>query len=146
MNSAFAFFALLLLAPLAGQDASEKKTPIDIGTRRELFVEETLIGSLRDARRTLHHPTPREIAIEHDAPWEGTASGYHSVIRDGDRYRMYYRGSAMSVENGKLKLGDEVYCYAESDDGITFRKPNLGLHEFQGSKQNNIIWTGVGTH
>src|SRR5690606_5053220 len=30
--------------------------------------------------------------------------------------------------------------------GLTFNKPKLGLHEFDGSKQNNIIWTGVGTH
>ena len=125
--------------------------PIDIGARRELFVDDHLIASLRDARRQLHHPVPREIAIEHDAPWEGAGSGYHSVIRDGDLYRMYYRGSALGVEDGKLKLGTEVYCYAESRDGITFTKPDLGLHEHvlangHGSKQNNIIWTGVGTH
>ena len=125
--------------------------PIEIGARRELFVDDHLIESLRDARRQLHHPVPREVAIVHDAPWEGAGSGYHSVIRDGDLYRMYYRGSALGVEDGKLKLGTEVYCYAESRDGITFTKPDLGLHEHvlsdrHGSKQNNIIWTGVGTH
>ena len=79
-------------------------------------------------------------------PWEGAGSGYHCVIRDGDLYRLYYRGSALGVENGRLKLGREVYCYAESRDGLTFTKPELGLHEYNGSKQNNIIWTGVGTH
>ena len=30
--------------------------------------------------------------IEHDAPWEGNASGCHTVLQDGDSYRMYYRG------------------------------------------------------
>jgi hypothetical protein len=59
---------------------------------------------------------------------------------------MYYRGSALGVANGKLKLGKEVYCYAESRDGIRWTKPNLGLFEYNGSKQNNIIWTGVGIH
>ncbi|MCA8996333.1 MAG: hypothetical protein KDA80_05105 [Planctomycetaceae bacterium] len=120
--------------------------PVDIGSRRELFIDDLLIDSLIDARRDLHHPVPREVAIVHDAPWEGAGSGYHSVIRDGDVYRMYYRGSKLSVDNGKLKIGKEVYCYAESSDGITFTKPNLGLHEYNGSKENNIIWTGVGTH
>jgi len=120
--------------------------PIDIGSQRELFVDDYLIERLDDAGRQLHHPTPREIAIEHDAPWEGAGSGYHTVFRDGDLYRMYYRGSKLGVENGKLKEGPQVYCYAESRDGITFSKPDLGLFEHEGSKQNNIILTGLGTH
>jgi hypothetical protein len=146
MSFTHAFLTALLLTPLASAPAGETDVPIDIASRRELFVDDHMIESLRGARRQLHHPTPREIAIVHDAPWEGAGSGYHSVIRDGDLYRMYYRGSVVGVENGKLKLGREVYCYAESRDGIKFTKPNLGLHEYNGSKQNNIIWTGVGTH
>lgn len=146
MKRAVTLLATLLLTPLAALHGAEPPAPIDIGSRRELFVDDHLIEMLRDARRELHHPTPREIAIVHDAPWEGAGSGYHSVLRDGDVYRMYYRGSALGVEDGRLKLGDEVYCYAESRDGIKFTKPQLGLHEYNGSKQNNIIWTGVGTH
>jgi len=120
--------------------------PIDIGSRRELFVDGYLIESLQDAQRQIHHPRPQNIAIIHDAPWEGAGSGYHTVIRDGDLYRMYYRGSELGVENGKLQAGGEDYCYAESHDGIHFTKPNLGLHEFEGSTENNIFWTGVGIH
>ena len=37
-------------------------------------------------------------------------------------------------------------CYAESTDGIHWTKPELGLFEFEGSKQNNIVWDGAGTH
>ena len=138
LSLAFLLFALSL--------PTQADEPIDIGRQRELFVDDHLIESLQAARRQLHHPIPRDIAIVHDAPWEGAGSGYHSVIRDGDVYRMYYRGSALGVENGRLKIGREVYCYAESKDGITFTKPDLGIHEYDGSKQNNIIWTGVGTH
>lgn len=136
----------VLVATATWGSAAEPATPLEIGSRRELFVDDTLIESLRDARRQLHAPTPREIAIEHDAPWEGAGSAYHTVVRDGDLYRLYYRGSALNVEGGRLKLGREVYCYAESRDGVTFTKPELGLHEFDGSTRNNIIWTGVGTH
>lgn len=120
--------------------------PIAIGHRRELFVDSHLIESLDGAQRSLHHPVAREIAIVHDEPWEGAGCGYHSIVIDGDLYRMYYRGSALGVKDGALQLGKEVYCYAESHDGIHWDKPNLGLHEYNGSKQNNIIWTGVGTH
>ena len=30
-------------------------------------------------------------------------------------------------------------CYARSNDGISWEKPNLGLAEFEGSKDNNIV-------
>ncbi len=143
MKLTLPLLATLIVVSLATSFAAE---PVEIGSRRELFVDDALIESMRDARRVLHQPTPRELAIVHDAAWEGAGSGYHSVIRDGDLYRMYYRGSKLGVDNGRLQLGPEVYCYAESRDGITFTKPELGLHEFAGSKQNNIIWTGVGTH
>ncbi|MDH3649489.1 MAG: hypothetical protein OEQ53_07385 [Saprospiraceae bacterium] len=33
-------------------------------------------------------------------------------------------------------------CYATSRDGIHWDKPNLGLVEYMGNKQNNIIWRG----
>ena len=40
----------------------------------------------------------------------------------------------------------QVACYAESLDGISWKKPSLGLFEFNGSKNNNIVWTGSGGH
>jgi len=122
--------------------AAEPETDvISIGSRRELFVDEHLIDKLiGDAQQRLHHPVPREIALVHDAPWEGTGCGYHSIFQDGDLYRMYYKAWHLDVGQGKLDTGRHPLfcCYAESDDGIHWRKPMLGLHEFEGSKQNNI--------
>ena len=126
--------------------ATRRARVIDIGSRRELFVDGSLIESLKGAQRRLHHPTPREIAIVHDAPWEGAGSGYHTVIHDGDVYRMYHRGSELGVKDGRLKSGKQVYCYAESRDGIHWKKPKLGLFAHNGSKDNNIVWDGVGVH
>ena len=57
---------------------------------------------------------------------------------------MYYKSWTMPEVTGKA--GGLVIAYAESRDGLTFTKPELGLHEVNGSKQNNVIWTGVGTH
>ena len=98
------FCVALFLAPavVQGQEV------IEIGSRRELFVDEYLIGKLVNARRQMHQPVPREMAIVHDAPWEGAGSGYHSVIHDGDLYRMYHRGSKLGVENGRLKTGTQA--------------------------------------
>lgn len=115
---------------------------LDLGSRRELFVDEYLIGELRgDARRVMHHPEPKEIAILHDAPWEGSGTGYHSIFKDGDRYRMYYKAWQLDVKDGKVNTGTHPLftCYAESKDGVTWTKPSLGLHDFRGSKDNNIV-------
>jgi hypothetical protein len=117
---------------------------VAIGSRRELFVDGALIEQLSgNAEQRLHHPVSQGVALAHDEPWEGTGSGYHSVFQDGDRYRMYYKAWHLDVGEKKLNTGRHpLYCcYAESDDGITWRKPHLGINEFQGSTQNNITLT-----
>jgi len=117
----------------------------EIGGRLELFVDQALVESLSGgAKLRLHHPTIREMALEHDAPWEGSGSGYHSIFKDGDLYRMYYKAYQISpMHEADPKNRAEVHppfcAYAESDDGIRWRKPNLGLHEFNGSTDNNIV-------
>lgn len=115
--------------------------PIDIGSRRELFVDDFLIEQMEgDVDFQLHHPTPQEVALSHDELWEGTGSGYHSVFKDGDLYRMYYKAWHIDVSGGTLDTDRHpLYCcYAESDDGIHWRKPALGLNDFEGSTANNI--------
>lgn len=114
---------------------------IHIGSRRELMVDEYLIAAMtRDAELRLHRPVPQEVALEMDAPWEGNASGYVTVFQDDDRYLMYYRGWHFTHDAGSLEFAHpEVVCVAESSDGINWSKPNLGLFEFDGSRNNNII-------
>ena len=58
---------------------------------------------------------------------------------------MYYRGSHYD-EKKRTSAHREVTCYAESKDGVHWNKPKLGLFEFNGSKDNNIVWDGIGTH
>ncbi len=111
---------------------------IHIGSRRELLVDDALIDRRQDIDLRLNPPTPREVAIVHDAPWEGNTCFYHTVIQDDDHFKMYYRGA--HYDEQQQKGTHEVACYAESEDGIIWRKPNLGLVEFQGSRDNNIIW------
>jgi hypothetical protein len=132
---------------MTAADDKQTQTPIDIGSRRELFVDDYLIDELKEARRILHRPTPREVSLVRNMPWEGNSSGYTTVFQDGDIYRMYYRGTGSVYSEGKnTSLHREVVCYAESRDGIDWTRPDLGLVEFAGSKKNNIFWDGVGSH
>ncbi len=117
---------------------------IDIGSRLELFVDDFLIEKMVGTNLLLHHPVPREVAIVFDKPWEGNTSGYVTVLQDGEIFRMYYRGSNYDVQ--AETYGPQVVCYAESRDGIRWSKPELGLIEFNGSNNNNILWVGLGTH
>lgn len=139
LNSCFLASALLSWVASIALAAE----PAPIGSHRELFVDDALIEKVSGgAQLQLHHPVPQEIAILHDAPWEGSGSGYHSIFRDGNLYRMYYKAWQLTVTPpGKVNTSEHPLfcCYAESDDGIHWRKPELGLHEFNGSKANNIV-------
>jgi hypothetical protein len=118
--------------------------PLDIGSRRELFVDRALIEPLEGGVEfRLHAPIRREVGIKYDQPWEGNASGYATVFQDGDIYRMYYRGHRYLIDDKPLRQAQaEVVCYAESRDGVTWVKPKLGLFEWDGLMENNIIWRG----
>ena len=115
-----------------------------IASRRELFTDTELVKTIGgQARFQLHAPTRREVAIQYDEPWEGNASGYATIIQDGNVYHMFYRGHKYIVDDKQLRQAQsEVTCYAHSSDGIHWTKPKLGLFDWRGSKQNNIIFLG----
>jgi hypothetical protein len=139
-----------LAAASAWAAAPNAEEVLDLGTRRELFVDEFLIAQKTDLELQLHSPTPREIVMVRDEPWEGSGSIYETLIRDGDIIRMYYMGAELTNADGTKLEYDPVSrsrrqayaCYAESRDGIRWLKPALALFEFNGSKQNNIVWSG----
>jgi hypothetical protein len=70
------FLPCLLLAAQAG-DA------LELGARRELFVDRYLIDRLQGAELRLHAPQPANDILFLDRPWEGIVSGYVTVIREG---------------------------------------------------------------
>ena len=112
---------------LPGRSAvPDRAGPIDVGSRRQLFLDDYWFDRTWNIRLTLHRPLPRETALESDRPWEAEGIHYSSVVHSGGRYQMCYRAGRRT-------------CYAESSDGVRWRKPNLGLHSFQGSRNNNIL-------
>ncbi|HRE83229.1 MAG TPA: hypothetical protein PLN52_19450 [Opitutaceae bacterium] len=140
------------LLTAAERDAAEV---IEIGSRLEPFVDEYLIEQMEGVALQLQTPRSEGTVFKFDRPWEGGTSGYTTIFQDGDRYRLYYRGSADPTYTIKATVGpeetsvaghDQFTCYAESTDGINWTRPNLGLFEFNGSKENNIIWVERGSH
>lgn len=141
--------SLVLLLAL-GAGAGFAAPTLELGSRRELLVDDYLVDKMAGLELRLHHPVPKEIIMVRDAPWEGSGSDFEVLIREEGLIRMYYMGAELTNADGtKLQYDPqaptvrrEVYaCYAESKDGIHWTKPNLGLFEFNGSKANNIVWS-----
>ncbi len=124
--------ALLPLLAIAGEI-------VDIGSRRELFVDRHLIDSMRGVELRLHEPRDEGVVLRFDEPWEGIHCGYSTVLRDGDHFRLYYRGMPADVVDGSA---GEVTCVAESNDGLRWTKPKLGLFVVRGTKENNVVLAG----
>ncbi|NUQ64902.1 MAG: hypothetical protein HUU20_20760 [Pirellulales bacterium] len=86
-----------------------------------------------------------------DAPDFLSTHFYGTVLFDQGKYRMWYyachRGQnpdwspALKAQAANWK--DEIIpgplCYAESDDGLTWRKPDLGQLLFKGSRHHNAL-------
>lgn len=128
-------FCLGAIAPFGFANSSPAADAVDVGNRRELFVDDLLVEKLDGARLKLHAPQPREVVFEFNKPWEGLYSGYETVLKDGDVFRFYYRGMPIAEHS----LDTEVTCVAESRDGIHWTRPNLGLYEVQGTRENNVV-------
>jgi len=114
------------------------RKPHNIGSRREIFVDRFLIDSLQGAELKLHRPVPAGAALRFDRPWEGPFSFYGNVFMDGDKYLLYYRG----WPDVDLKKAGAVACLATSDDGVHWKRPELGLFEVKGSRRNNVLLCG----
>jgi hypothetical protein len=130
---------LPLLAVMAYAEAPETPKGIDLGSRRELFVDPFLVDRLTDAALVLERPRDEGVVLRFDRPWEGRFCGYATVLRDGPRFRLYYRGLPGAGGDGS---DAEVTCYAESPDGVTWTKPDLGLFAVGGSRANNAVLAG----
>lgn len=128
----------LFVTPASAQESptTRGQEARNIGSRLELFVDDWLIETMKDVALRLHIAQPREIVIKRDKPWEKPGMYDPVVIKDGDRYRMWYRTH--------LAPPPSYTAYAESPDGIRWTKPSLNLIDYNGSKENNLVWSSEG--
>lgn len=109
------------------------------GPWRRLFLDAMVVERQTGLHRVFHAAEKHSAnpVLKADRPWEGNGYGtaVHggTVLADGGKLRMWYIGGRSA-----RRVGYRV-CYAESHDGVTWTKPALGVVDFQGSKQNNIV-------
>ena len=107
---------------------------------KELFWDNFLIEKSSDVAIKNHKPVRKNIAFTADKPWEGELCGYLSQIYTGEKYILYYRAGGYTEPGICTSTMRSAVCVAESTDGKTYTRPNLGIYEFDGSKENNIVY------
>lgn len=134
----FSFLAAGLLAsppPLSAADAV-----VDIGDRRELFVDHLLIEKLENTRLKLHTPTLLK-KVEKPRPF----GHYATVLKDPHTrlFRLYYRGDKIPGAHWRDGWGryheNEVTLYAESKNGYDWTEPDLGLYDIPSMPKGNVV-------
>jgi hypothetical protein len=100
--------------------------PLDVGNRRQLFVDLRFVQAGRNVELQVHKPIKTgDICIPSDPNWE--LGGYNSVLEKDGVYHMWYTSSAS-------------IAYACSKDGIHWERPPLNLTTDNNvPKPNNVV-------
>ena len=103
----------------------------DLGSKRELFVDDFFISSLSgEVSKKLHELIPDDIILTLDEPHEKTnnaGGSYNTLLFDGKRYIYYYRAHGAFPTPDAPGNNDFYLCAAESTDGINFRRCKVNL-------------------
>ncbi len=108
---------------------------VTIGTTKQLFIDDHIIGSLGGATRAFHQAQKAGPYVSASTAWEKPRSlAYPTVLREGpDTWKMWYRAGTPA--------GEQAICYATSTDGVKWTKPALGLYPHNGGKNNIVMLT-----
>lgn len=123
----------LLTVPSADADARIDLTdwPIEIGSEAQLFVDDFLVARRSGVEFTVHRPEkhPANPLLVPTPEWERLVLACGSVLREPDsgRFRMGY-------------TNDTGMAYAESPDGIHWKKPPVGMT--LGGVKTNVLTRG----
>ncbi|MFN0197955.1 MAG: hypothetical protein ACKVT0_14515 [Planctomycetaceae bacterium] len=131
---------LLLSAAISAAD-DEPNAPWDVGNRTSLFLDDDFLAEQAGLKRTWHQGQPHpEAIVAETEPNDHWILLHGSCFYDPESkvYRMYYQSTHLPSGVPGVSFLDLI-CYAESKDGTTWVKPKLGLVEFRGSKDNNIV-------
>lgn len=98
--------------------------PVKLGSRKYVFIDEVIVDRKRNIKFVVNQPTePRE--LNELTAWDGSF-----FERDGKIYT--------AVSDSYESSRGRVFLLV-SEDGVHFEKPNLGVVEYKGSKDNNLI-------
>ena len=129
------------------QGAPPPREPVEIGTAPQFFVDDHIVDNRWAVKqkkeavlRVLHSP------VKHKAnPLINGDGGFVTVAKDESTglMKMWYQThtwESLGTDETKTIYG---IAYAESTDGLHWDRPSLGLYDWEGSTENNIVWRGL---
>lgn len=123
-----------------------KETVSKTDANWQLFIDDYWIADSENITSKLHQPEKfvNNPIISADVPWEENPYCFGTVIYDEQDsiFKFWYQSY-----NNSLEIPERTpVLYATSLDGIQWNRPNLGIVEFQGSTDNNIVLQNYGFH
>ena len=126
---------------------------IDIGSAKQLFIDDYLIESMTNTEPRLNPALKVDDnpVLRPERPWEGNSVTIGGALSRGaffdeeeGIFKMFYEGVRLEPRVVEGAVADvetqpRVACFATSEDGIHWDRPSLGLVEYDGSTDNNII-------
>lgn len=135
----------VVLALIRSTFAQPPRSLNDLTGPWQLFVDDYAVESRSGVTRVYHPFTkyPHNPVLVADRPWEGNHIYVYGTVlpnESGPGYRLWYH--ALSNDPDRQRN-----LYATSPDGIHWTKPDLGIINYSGSTNNNIIIRrGAGDH
>ena len=96
------------------------------------------LGVCQGVRLVTERCRKSEALLKPDRPWEDFRVSQGTVMQDGGRYRLWYGVLSTEYFDKHSDIGSFM-CYAESDDGYHWEKPDLGVVPYRGSRDSNIV-------
>lgn len=127
------------LVPSRRTQADDVSQVVNIGSRRELFVDRFIVDKIKGATLKLHTP---QLAPAVSSP--RPHGHYATVLWNGEKYQFYYRGDkdpevTWKTHGIEAYHDGEVTLYAESPDAIHWTLPKLRLFEHPSFPAGNIV-------
>lgn len=116
-----------------------------------LMLDTRVIAETHNAQLVLGRPekAAENPLLPSDQPWENATNNYYpNVTWDGQeqQWKLWYKDvladkDVIAKMDGPSTVHDVGWylLYAHSKDGLTWKRPDLGLHKFAGSNANNIV-------
>ena len=135
----------IAVGAVAANSKASSGSSAQTGDQTILFVDDNAILYRSGTRRVVQQPERHAAnpVIGETKPWE-VAIGYCTVYRDirTGLYQCWYQSYSGNHANDPTRR--VVVCYATSNDGVVWEKPNLGLFDYNGEDNTNIVLVGNG--
>jgi len=105
--------------------------PVQLGSRKHLFIDESLVGSKSNIKLTCNSPYDRR-----KLNFGPDKSAWRASVMDVDGKVYMYIPDGYGSAEGLTRL-------RISHNGVDFKIPKLGAVEYQGSKDNEYVLAGV---